>query len=145
MMVMKEGLRLVFDPDPARSDEAALREALGQWNVRVTGFSDYAPAYHFLREADGRIRGGILAYVWGKWLHVDILWLEEELRRQGWGTKLMEAAHAIGREKGAEAAWLDTFSFQARPFYERLGYELVFEVPGFPPGHSRYFMCKRPL
>jgi len=46
----------------------------------------------------------------GKWLHVDVFWLEEDIRRQGWGTKMLEAAHQIGREKGAEAAWLDTFS-----------------------------------
>jgi GNAT superfamily N-acetyltransferase len=140
-----DALRLVFEADPAPEDAANVREALGLWNVRVTGFKDYAPAYFFLRDEGGAIKGGVLAYVWGGWLHVDILYLADELRGQGWGTKLMEAAHAIGREKGASGAYLDTFDWQARPFYERLGYELVFEVPGIPEGHTRYYMRKQPL
>ena len=142
---MPDDLRLAFEADPASADEAFVKDALGKWNIRVTGFGDYSPAYFFLRDADNRIRGALLSYVWGKWLHVDTFWLDDEVRGQGWGTKMLEAAHAIGREKGAEAAWLDTFSWQARPFYERFGYETVFEVPDFPPGHSRIFMTKRPL
>lgn len=142
---MANELRMQVETDPATSDEAFVRGALGVWNMRVTGFTDYALAYLFVRDGANRIRGALLSYVWGKWLHVDTVWLEEDIRRQGWGTKMVEAAHAIGREKGAEAAWLDTFSWQARPFYERFGYEAVFEVPDFPPGHSRIFMVKRPL
>lgn len=107
--------------DPASANEAFVKEQLGQWNIRVTGFGDYSPAYFFLRDAETRIRGALLSYVWGKWLHVDTFWIDDDVRRQGWGTKMLEAAHAIGREKGAEAAWLDTFSWQARPFYERSG------------------------
>ena len=77
---------------------------------------------------------------------MDILWLKDEIRGQGWGTKLMEAAHQVRtREKGALGAFLDTFDWQARPFYERLGYELVFTLEGLPEGHLRYYMRKRPL
>jgi ribosomal protein S18 acetylase RimI-like enzyme len=142
---MAGDLRLAFEADLATSDEAFVKDALGRWNVRVTGFADYAPAYFFLRDGEDHIRGALLSYVWGKWLHVDTFWLEEDCRRQGWGTQMLEAAHKLGRERGAEAAWLDTFSWQARPFYERFGYQAVFEVPDFPPGHSRIFMVKRPL
>jgi len=39
-------------------------------------------------------------------------------------------------------AFLDTFSFQARPFYERHGYECFGELRDHPPGHSHYFMRK---
>lgn len=138
-------LRIAFESDPSPADEAYLREQIGQWNVRVTGLNDYAPAYQVVRDKEGLIHGGCLAYVWGRWLHVDILWLKDELRGQGWGTKLLEAAHAIGREKGALGAYLDTFDWQARPFYERLGYELVFTLEGVPDGHNRYYMRKQPL
>lgn len=142
---MANELRLDFEDDPAISDEAFVRDQLGWWNRRVTGYEDYAPAYFFVRDSENRVRGALLSYVWGKWLHVDTLWLEDDIRGQGWGTKMLEAAHQIGREKGAEAAWLDTFSWQARPFYERFGYEAVYEAQDFPPGHSRIFMVKRPL
>ncbi len=105
---MTDELSMVFEAEPALSDENYVRTQIGLWNIKVTGYDDYAPANFILRDAGNEIRGGILAYVWAKWLHVDILWLQYDVRRQGWGTKLMEAAHTVGREKGAEAAWLDT-------------------------------------
>jgi GNAT superfamily N-acetyltransferase len=142
---MPEELRLTFEGEPSREEAGQINAALGNWNVEVTGLRDYAPANFFIRDADGAIRGGILAYVWGRWLHVDTLWLADDLRGQGWGTKLLESAHDLGREKGATAAFLDTFDWQARPFYERLGYTLVAEVHGIPEGHSRYYMAKSPL
>lgn len=142
---MDDELHMAFEADPALADNAYIHRQLGIWNMKVTGFTDYSPANFFVRDGEDRIRGALLAFVWGKWLHVDTFWLHEDIRGQGWGTRLLEAAHAVGREKGAGAAWLDTFSWQARPFYERFGYEAVFEQEDFPPGHSRIFMRKSPL
>ena len=134
-------IRIVADDDPSPAEEAALRNALAQWNVRVTAFRDYAPVNFLLRDSEDRIRGGVLAYVWARWLHVDVVWIEDALRGQGWGKRLLESAHQAGRERGADAAFLDTFSWQARPFYERLGYRVVAEVD-MPPGHQRFYMVK---
>jgi len=142
---MTSKLRISFEPEPTPDENDWIRTQIGLWNIRVTGFEDYAPANFIIRDSEDRISGAILAYVWARWLHVDVLWLQNDIRRQGWGTRLLESAHQVGREKGAEAAWLDTFSWQARPFYERFGYEAVFEVQDFPPGHSRIFMRKSPL
>jgi ribosomal protein S18 acetylase RimI-like enzyme len=142
---MSDELRMVFEANPALSDEEYVHRQLGIWNMKVTGFTDYYPANFFLRDGEHRVRGALLAYVWGKWLHVETFWIEDNLRGQGWGKKMLEAAHEIGRQKGAEAAWLNTFSWQARSLYERFGYEAVFEVADFPPGHSRIYMRKQPL
>lgn len=142
---MTNSFNMAFETDPPLADENYIRTQIGLWNIKVTDYEDYAPANFIIRDNENNILGGILAYVWAKWLHVDILWLRDDIRGQGWGTKLLEAAHQVGREKGAGAAWLDTFSWQARPFYEGFGYEVVFEVNDFPPGHSRIFMQKSPL
>jgi ribosomal protein S18 acetylase RimI-like enzyme len=141
---MDEGLRITFEEEASTADQELLKTALGFWNIRVTGFDDYSSTDYFVRDADGAVRGGVLAYVWGGYLHVNTLWLDEELRGNGWGRRLMDAVHAAGRERGAEAAYLDTFSWQARPFYEKLGYVVVAET-ATPPGHRRYYMEKRPL
>jgi GNAT superfamily N-acetyltransferase len=136
---------LSSEAEPSLADEQLLRDRLGRWNIGVTGHRDYAPANFFLRDNPGAIRGGVLAYVWGRVLHVDVLWVDEDLRAGGWGTKLLEAAHETGRNHGAGAAYLDTFDWQARPFYERFGYKVVAEVSGVPAAHSRYYMLKSPL
>ncbi len=38
--------------------------------------------------------------------------------------------------------WLDTFQFQARSFYERLGFEVRGKLDGPPPIYPRYIMSK---
>lgn len=64
------------------------------------------------------------------------------MRGQGYGTKLMAAAEAEARRRGCRDAYLDTFSFQARPFYERCGYEVFGTLEDFPTGHQRFVMRK---
>ena len=57
-------------------------------------------------------------------------------------TQLMSAAETEARRRGCHHALLDTFDFQARPFYEQLGYVAFGELEDFPRGHSRYFLSK---
>jgi hypothetical protein len=45
-------------------------------------------------------------------------------------------------ELGAKIAWLYTLSWQARPFYENLGYRAFGEMPFHDGGYRRYFMRK---
>jgi len=43
---------------------------------------------------------------------------------------------------GCTHAHLDTYSFEARPFYEKLGYELFATLEDYPPGCCKYFLKK---
>ena len=54
----------------------------------------------------------------------------------------MSMAEGEAMKRGCHAAWLDTFEFQARAFYERIGYSCFGTLPDFPKGSSRYFMSK---
>jgi uncharacterized protein (DUF924 family) len=38
---------------------------------------------------------------------------------------------------------LETTSFEARPFYEKRGYEVFATLDDYPPGHSKFFLRKR--
>ena len=55
----------------------------------------------------------------------------------------MKRAEAYSRERGCTDAFLDTFRFQARPFYEQLGYRVFGVLENHPAGHQRYFMTKQ--
>lgn len=91
-----------------------------------------------LRAPDGTLVGGLYgATMWG-WLMVDGLWVAEALRGQGQGSRLLLAAEAKARERGCRGARLGTFDFQARGFYERLGYAVLGALAGFPAGHTHY-------
>ena len=87
--------------------------------------------------------GGLLAELWGNWLHVKTLWIDEMERGKGYGRQIMECAEHLAMERGYRNAYLSTHSFQARPLYEKLGYRVFGELEDFPPGHSKYYMRKR--
>lgn len=54
---------------------------------------------------------------------MDIFWLHEDLRGQGYGTQLLQMAEQEAIARGCHQAHLDTFEFQAPGFYEKHGYQ----------------------
>ena len=101
-----------------------------------------ATANLFLRSEDGEILGGALGNTWGLWLYVSDLWIDKPLRGNGYATKLMSAIEQIAIERGCVNSYLDTFSFQARPLYEGIGYKVFATLENHPKGHSHYFLKK---
>jgi 8-oxo-dGTP pyrophosphatase MutT (NUDIX family)/GNAT superfamily N-acetyltransferase len=95
-----------------------------------------------VRDADRTLLGGVAGRtVWG-WLHVTQLWVAETQRRRGYGTALLRAAEDEARRRGCRHAYLDTFDFQALPFYTRHGYRPFGTLDGFPSGHARIFLTR---
>lgn len=95
-----------------------------------------------LLDHSGTIAGGAIGEMnWG-WLHLRILSVAPELRGAGWGRRLLQHIERLAVERGCRNAWVDTFSFQARPFYERQGYRVFGTLDGFPEGHQRFFLTK---
>jgi GNAT superfamily N-acetyltransferase len=130
-----------IEDDASLEDVLAVEQGLDEYNRAFTQ-SNYKRLAIFLRDRDGRLIGGLTGDSdWG-WLHIRIFWLEEAARRQGFGTRLLALAEEEGRRRGCRYAWLDTFSFQARPFYEKTGYEVFAIQEDYPVGHTRWFLKK---
>lgn len=112
------------------------------YNQAKTGRSDHRPLILAIDDNDGRVIGGL----WGRtaydWLFVELLVVPESLRGRGVGTQLMTRAEREAIARGCHSAWLDTFEFQARGFYERLGYTCFAQLADYPVGSTRYFMKK---
>jgi GNAT superfamily N-acetyltransferase len=135
-------LTIVFD-EKGGADAQLVRERLDMFNVGVTGVSAYYPVHFFVKSSRGETRGGVLGGIWGGWLHISFLWVDDLVRGQDWGTRLMDHAEAYAREHGCHAVSLDTHSFQARPFYEARGYEVFGTLDDFPKGHKKFFLRKK--
>ena len=102
----------------------------------------YMPLVVTLRDDDSQLRGAVLASTIWNWLSTDALWVDPALRGLGHGRRLMVEAERIAGGRGCTQARLDTFDFQARGFYERLGYAVYAELEDFPPGHAQFHMRK---
>lgn len=135
-------IEIVFEQTPGASAQI-VRERLDMFNIGATGVSTYYPVNYFLKNRRGETLGGVMGSAWGGWLHIAWLWVDESVRGQDWGTQLMDLAEAYGRERGCHSVTLDTHSFQARPFYERRGYEVFGTLDDYPKGHKKFFLRKK--
>ncbi|WP_332687480.1 GNAT family N-acetyltransferase [Devosia sp.] len=90
----------------------------------------------------GATDGGLTGRITFGWMFVELLFVPERLRGQGIGRQLMVQAEDVARQHGCVGIWLDTFTFQAPGFYEKLGYSTFGEIANYPPGSSRFFLRK---
>jgi len=141
-MIVPRDLRLSVENDPTREDCTFLDRSLDRLNADRWPMPQPRRFAVFLRSGEGKIEAGLDAFSYGGWLFVHNLWITEARRRRGLGRLLMAEAEQRARALGCHSAWLDTFSFQAPGFYQRLGYE-IFGTLDHPPGAKRYFLRKR--
>jgi len=128
------------------ADEAvrlAIAAPLIRYNESRVGFRDYKPLVIELRNAEGAIVGGLWGATGYGWLFVQLLAVPEDLHGHGIGRRLMQTAEAEALSRGCHGAWLDTFEFQARGFYEKLGYSCFASLDEYPKGFSRFYMRMR--
>ena len=142
-MAQHHALRIVDDPHASPELRQSVRDHLDAHNIAATGFTDYASVTLLLKDHREEVRGGLLGAIWGGCPHIQILAVAAPLRGQGHGGRLLEAAEALAIERGCLHAFLETFSFQAPLFYQKLGYEVVGAAEDWPVGHTHYFLRKR--
>jgi GNAT superfamily N-acetyltransferase len=96
-----------------------------------------------IRDNAGSAIGGLWAVSLFQWMHVEMLLVPEPMRGQGIGSALMAMAETEAENRGCLGMHVDTFSFQAGPFYEKMGFSLFGVLDDCPPGHRRLFFQKR--
>ncbi|NLD45342.1 MAG: GNAT family N-acetyltransferase [Chloroflexi bacterium] len=128
-----------------RPDDA-MWEVIGggihEYNTQQAGGSQGKMLCYVLTAPEGGLAGGLIGETHWGWFYINLLFVREELRGQGYGHRLLTLAEDEARGRGATHAYLDTFSFQAPEFYRRHGYEVYGTLDDFPPGHRRYWMRK---
>lgn len=130
------------NPDPAAHD--LLFNWLGEDNTKKAGRADRSGFAVLIRAPEtGEVIGGL----WGEddfgWAFVELLYVPPELRGQGMGEKLMQEAEVIARGRGMIGLWVNTFDFQARGFYEKLGYAVFGSLESEGDAAGQFFLKKR--
>jgi len=124
-----------------RQTEEYIIQRLWQHNNHF-GDVNIKPLNVILYDDEQQIRGGLLAHTWFGTLDIHFLWLEEAYRKNGTGRKLMQAAEEEARNRNCHMSVVDTMSFQARGFYEKLGYRVYGEKHGYAQRFARYYLAK---
>ncbi len=122
-------------------DDAFVVAQLRAYNAAFT-VKDFKLLRVFERDADGSIIAGLLADTYWQYLEVHVVWVSEAHRNAGHASRLLHAAENEARRRGCRHAFLDTFSFQAPGFYQKLGYGEFGRLAEFSGEHERHYLHK---
>lgn len=139
-------MNITLEDAPDQAIHQALSDQIDQFNDQASGVPDVSqPLSLVLRDPQEQAEGGLLGVSYYGWLIVAQLYLPPALRGHRMGTLLLHLAETEAVRRGCRGIWLDTWSFQAKPFYEREGFAQFAELPEFPPGYRQHFLAKTAL
>lgn len=137
-------VRIELTLNPTEEQRLAILEPLKRYNAQEAGDGKSEKLALMVRdELNDEIIGGLHARVLYRWLFIELLVVPDQTRGQGMGSRLMQMAEDLARERNCVGVWLDTFDFQAPDFYRKHGYSEFGHIDDYPPGHKRFFFQKR--
>lgn len=132
-----------FSENATEEERLGILTPLLTHNLAKGGDDGHETFALLLRDPDSNeVIGGLYGKVSYRWLLIDLVSVPESMRGQGIGERLMRMAEEVAREKNCTGIWLETFSFQAPGFYQKLGYCEFGRLADYPPGHTRLYFQK---
>ncbi|HDN2512851.1 MULTISPECIES: GNAT family N-acetyltransferase [Providencia] len=139
-------MNIVITHEVSPEDRDELLAGLRSFNVQFLDASRFGQLGVYFKDDDGVMQGGLIATIRANWLCIDYLWVSESARNEGIGRQLMQAAEHEASKVGCLHSLVDTFSFQALPFYQKLGYIQQMSLPDFPEtGMQSHYLTKMNL
>jgi GNAT superfamily N-acetyltransferase len=133
----------VVNERPNEKDVQELKQHLRDYNVTHANSDDGYGIAIFLRDEQHQMVAGISGWLWGECLEIDYVWVQETLRGQGIGKRLLITMEEAVIKRGCRQITLETFSFQAPEFYQNLGYNIFGVIEGFGNRFRKFYMQKR--
>ncbi|CCO48414.1 putative Acyl-CoA N-acyltransferase [Vibrio nigripulchritudo SOn1] len=131
-----------LDLEPSDESISEIRNGLVEHNSQfLNGVERNKIAYYVTEK--GEKTAGVTAEIFGSWLLINFLWVDKTCRGSGVGSELLAKLESYAKSKGCTSAMVDTFSFQAKPFYEKLGYECQMTLEQYPVSHARHYFTKQ--
>ncbi len=116
---------------------------LRQYNHQFVEAAAWQQLGIFVHDDDGQLVAGMIAGIKGLWLSIELLWIDERIRALRLGTQLLLQCEQEAMDRGCRYAQVDTYSFQAMPFYQKNGYELKMTLDDYPCiGQQRHYLNK---
>lgn len=133
---------MIVETDPDPEAVRLLEDRIYEFNVQQTGIADGKLFGLFLRDPAGAVIGGAYGWSWGGTCFLRYLFVPEEMRKQGHGTRLMRAVEQEALLRSCGQIVLETHDFQAPDFYQRFGFVVAGVVEDYPRGHRSLSLVK---
>jgi len=130
----------------SESDFRSAMERVHAWlgeHAGEHGVSDDMQALGWEARLEGKTVGILTGRLMWNWIFIKMLAVAPGHRSQGIGRMLMENVETYAADNQLTGIHLDTFTYQAPAFYEKLGYVEFGRLTDLPPGHTRIYYAKR--
>lgn len=98
---------------------------------------------NFIVYDDNKLIGGAIGFIKYDWYFLDMLYIDEEYRKRNIGTSLINELENFARKENLTGIRTDIWDFQAKEFYEKMGFKLFGELKDCPLGTINYFFEKK--
>ena len=122
-----------------------IRSKLIAHNVSVSDIRHEERIVLTATDNDANLIGGVSSTLWGGCLEIKYIWVSEERRGSGLGSKLLNRLESVVKAKGCRRIILDTYSFQAPEFYIKQGYKEYQTIEGYSDGTVAKHFFKKDL
>ena len=128
--------------NPNKNEIEFVNNALEKFNNMHVGPDNHLLLNIVEYDENQNVMAGILGGTYWGWLHIDILWVDENFRSKKIGSRLLIAAENEAKKRGCHSVHVDTMSWQAPEFYRKHGYELISELDNIPNGYKKFHFVK---
>lgn len=128
--------------NPNKNEIEFVNNALEKFNNMHVGPDNHLLLNIVEYDENQNVIAGILGGTYWGWLHIDILWVDENFRSKKIGSRLLIAAENEAKKRGCHSVHVDTMSWQAPEFYKKHGYELISELDNIPNGYKKFHFVK---
>ena len=136
-------MKYIITDNPKEEDIKIILNNLIQYNLSHIELKEVKPLAIFVNDENCNQIGGISAETHGNWLEISFLWVDENLRGEKVGSKLLKDVEAEALKRGCKYSFVNTFSFQAKDFYLKSGYKEVFTLEEYPLTSKRHYFVKQ--
>ena len=141
--IKQDTYRFEYQQEPIKEDEQVLFEGINDEAVLKKKMNRINSFGIFIKDIQGFVLGGLNGVTYYGCLYIDMLWLKDELRYQGFGKKLMIEAEKIGLEHQCLFATVNTMDWEALEFYQKIDYEIEFVREGYVKESKMYMLRKK--
>lgn len=133
-------IKYILDENPTTENDKIIREGIVAFNKQI--IKEQASHFSIFAKHGNKIIGGALIWEHTDALYIDVLWCDENFRKQGIGSKIISMIDNVARNKMLTKIFVDTYEFQASIFYQKHGFYCIGTIPSYLLGYDRIFMQK---
>ncbi|MFC7782801.1 GNAT family N-acetyltransferase [Legionella taurinensis] len=134
-------VNILVDNNPSDESNARLRNGIVDFNAKYL-HEKASPFSIFAQNNKNEIIGGATIWEHSDAFYIDILWVEENYREQGVGSRLLNELFNQATIKNVKKIFVDTYEFQAVDFYKKQGFFVIGRLEDYLLGHDRIYLRK---